>query len=75
MKRESAVARRTDLQRRANDADCDLYRVICQVERMYDEVKRDSRKGADLHKSLMGLRNARSGIRALMHADDRTRTL
>ena len=67
--------RRSDLQRKADAADCDLWSLICRVERMYDEVKGDSRKGADLHKSLMKLRNARSGIRALMHMDDLARTL
>lgn len=69
------VERRTDIQRRADEADCDLYRVICRIERMYDEIKgAGGPKVAELHKSLMGLRNARSGIRDLMHGDDRTRT-
>ena len=70
------VSRRTDIQRKADQADCDLYRVIAQVERMYDSIKRHRGRGVeDLHKSLMKLRSARTGIRMLMHADDRARTI
>lgn len=66
---------RTDLQRRADEADCDLYRVICRVERMYDEIKgARGERITNLHKSLQDLRNARSGIRNFMHEDDRERT-
>lgn len=66
---------RTSMQRDADAADCDLYRVICRVERLYDSIKRHSGpRVTDLHKSLQGLRNARTGIRMLMHADDRART-
>lgn len=68
--------KRTDLQLKADQADCDLYRVIAQVERIYDSIKRHTGpRVEDLHKSLMGLRRARTGIRMLMHADDRARTI
>lgn len=66
---------RTRLQREADSLDCDLYRLICRAERMYDGIKRHTGpKVGNFHKSLMSLRSARSGIRTLMHADDRSRT-
>lgn len=66
---------KTELQREADRADCDLYRVICRVEKLYDSIKRHSGpRVADLHKSLQGLRNARTGIRMLMDESDRART-
>lgn len=68
--------KRTEIQRKADQADCDLYRVITQVERIYDSIKRHTGpRVEDLHKSLMALRKARSGVRMLMHADDRARTI
>lgn len=69
------MANRTDLQRKADEADRELYGLICRVERMYDGVKHyRGHRVTDLHKSLMSLRDARSGVRMLMHADDRART-
>lgn len=66
---------RTRLQREADNADRELYGLICRIERMYDGIKRHSGiRVTDLHKSLMMLRSARSGIRMLMHGDDRART-
>lgn len=66
---------RTRLQREADSLDCDLYRLICRAERMYDEIKRHTGpRVGDFHKSLMSLRSARSGIRMLMHDNDRART-
>ena len=68
--------RRTGLQRDADAADCDLYRVICRVERIYDSIKRHKGpKVTDLHRSLQALRIARTGIRMLMDKDDLARTL
>ena len=62
----------------ADQIDCDLYRIICRVERLYDSVKRnsytDGPRVRGLHKSLQGLRHARTGIRMLMAEDDRKRT-
>jgi hypothetical protein len=66
---------RTRLQREADSLDCDLYRLICRAERMYDGIKKHTGpRVADFHKCLMRLRSARSGIRMLMHGDDRART-
>jgi hypothetical protein len=59
----------------ADQIDCDLYRVICRVENLYDSLKREtSPQITDLHKSLQGLRHARSGIRNLMSVSDQKRT-
>ena len=67
---------RTQIQKDADAIDCDLYRVICSVERLYDSIKRHSGpRVTDLHKSLQGLRNARVGIRMLMDESDRARTV
>jgi hypothetical protein len=65
---------RAKVQKDADAIDCDLYRVICRVEQLYDSLKRiKGPRVTDLHKSLQGLRNARTGIRMLMHEDDRSR--
>lgn len=59
----------------ADQIDCDLYRVICRVENLYDSLKRhDGPKVTELHKSLQSLRHARTGIRMLMAEVDRKRT-
>lgn len=69
------ASNRTALQCTADGADRELYGLICRVERMYDGIKHHrGHRVTDLHKSLMSLRDARSGIRMLMHADDRART-
>lgn len=66
---------RTPLQAEADEIDCELFRVITRVERMYDGIKRHTGpRVTDLHKSLMGLRAARAGIRMLMSDNDRART-
>jgi hypothetical protein len=66
---------RTEIEKTADAIDCDLYRVICRVERLYDGLKRHTGpRVKDLHKSLQGLRSARVGIRMLMNDDDRKRT-
>lgn len=66
----------TSVQRDADAIDCDLYRVICRVESLYDSLKHHKgQRVTDLHKSLQGLREARVGIRMLMDSDDRARTL
>lgn len=66
---------RTKVQRDADKADCDLFRVIAKVESIYDSVKHhNGQRVTDLHKSLMELRHARSGIRMMMHESDRART-
>lgn len=67
---------RTRIQRDADSIDCDLYRVITRVERLYDSIKHHSGpRVADLHKALMSLRSARPGIRLLMNEFDRKRTV
>lgn len=67
---------RTEIERDADAADRELYSVICRVERLYDSIKRHKgQRVTDLHKSLQGLRIARTGIRMLMNDDDRARTI
>lgn len=69
------TSRRTLVQRMADNLDCDLYRVIGATEHLYDSIKRHTGPNVgELHKSLQALRGARSGIRNLMHDDDRQRT-
>lgn len=67
---------RTRLETDADAIDCDLYRIICRVERIYDDFKRheEGSRVTDLHRSLQSLRHARVGIRMLMDVDDRART-
>lgn len=67
---------RTPLQRDADDIDCDLYRLICRVERLYDTHKRRNAYARDnLVESLQALRRGRVGLRVLMHESDRERTV
>lgn len=68
------MKRRTELQRDADNADCDLYRVLSRVEAMYDANKRDRETAKSLGPTLQHLRLARGGLRALMHKDDRKGT-
>lgn len=66
---------KTSLQKDADSADCDLYRIICRVERIYDSIKyHRGPRVTDLYRSLQYLHDARTGIRMLMHPDDRSRT-
>jgi hypothetical protein len=74
MPQSNPIVSRTKLQRDADMADCDLYRLISRVESIYDEVKARSSRSAELQQSLMSLRKARGGIRLFMHDDDRKRT-
>lgn len=62
---------RTELQRDADRLDCDLYRLICRVEVLWQDYPRARDK---LHDSLQGLRGARNGLRSLMHELDRKET-
>lgn len=63
--------RRTEIQRDANDIDCELYRVITRVERLYDGIKRRNPVSSrEVLKALMSLRSARKPIRDLMHKHD-----
>jgi hypothetical protein len=67
---------RTTLERDADYIDCDLYRLITRVERLYDTHKsRDSYARDNLAKSLKALRKARVGLRVLMHETDREETV
>lgn len=69
---------RTDVQKAADDIDCDLFRVLCRTEQLYHALTRKypqpGPRITDLGDSLSSLRRARSGIRMLMHEDDRART-
>jgi hypothetical protein len=65
---------RTTLQRKADQIDCDLYRVLSRVESLYDEYKRHERHRTSIAKALSGLRSARVELRGLMHPTDRERT-
>jgi len=70
----STMRIRTELQRRADDIDRDLYRLICRVEDMYDGNKRSSVVRDGLGPALQKLRHARAEVRNLMHEDDRKTT-
>jgi len=74
--KERTGATRTRVQREANRIDCELYSAIRSAEDLYDSLKRyTGPRVIELHKSLQSLRSARVGIRMLMHADDRARTV
>ncbi|MGH8326885.1 MAG: hypothetical protein ACRET2_09000 [Steroidobacteraceae bacterium] len=66
------MSARTELQREADAADCDLYRLICRLETMY---RRHEDKQTELAKALNGLSRARTPLRMLMHEADRETTL
>jgi hypothetical protein len=67
---------RTQLQRDADSIDCDLYRLITRVERLYDANKsRNDYARETLAESLQALRRGRVGVRVLMHDVDRERTI
>lgn len=67
---------RTQLQRDADIIDCDLYRIVTRVERLYDTHKeRDTYARKNLAESLRALRSARVGLRVLMHESDREQTV
>lgn len=67
---------RTQLQRDADSIDCDLYRILTRVERLYDTHKaRDTYARRNLAESLQALRRGRVGLRVLMHESDREQTV
>lgn len=68
------MKQRTPLEREADAMDCDLFRVLQRAERLYDERKRDRDVRDSLGPALNQLRSARSGLRQLMHKDDRKGT-
>jgi len=65
------MKQRTALEREADAMDCDLFRVLTRAERLYDEHKRIKDVRDNLEPTLNQLRSARSGLRQLMHKDDR----
>lgn len=68
---------RSKAQRDADAFDCDLYRLICRAETLYDSVHHlnpRSHERTDAHELLYKLRAARPHIRAFMHQDDRAKT-
>lgn len=67
--------KRTTLQRRADQLDSDLFRLLGRVETLYDEHKRNKEVRKYLADSMAGLRGARIGLRCLMHKRDRERTI
>lgn len=70
------MSNRTELQRACDDIDCDLFRLITRVERLYDANKRKNRTAAlDIHNCLQSMRAARYGLREQMHEDDKARTV
>lgn len=69
------LVRRTALQRKADSLDRDLYRLLCRVEDLYDQHKRDEQTREYISDSLSCLRGARVGLRCLMHKRDRERTI
>lgn len=72
MSTPSADVRRSPLEREADAIDCDLYRIYCRVERLYEahRVERDT-----LYAFMSAIRHARPHIRSLMHDFDRERTI
>lgn len=74
-KMSSTEPNRTPLQKRADQLDRDLYRLLSSVEHLYDRNKRNSVVRKYLADSLSGLRGARVGLRSLMHKFDRERTV
>lgn len=72
---ERVMPERTTLQRRADQLDSDLFRLLGRVEDLYDRYKRNSEARKYLADSLNGLRGARVGLRCLMHTRDRERTI
>ena len=67
--------RRTDIERTVDRIDCELYRLVGRIERLYDEHKRDHNTRAAIHKALMSIRAARTELFSLMHEHDREITI
>lgn len=63
--------RRSTLQEEANEADCDLYRVISRLEGLADRLPI---AGPKLRAVANKLHAARPALRDLMHPADRERT-
>lgn len=72
---QRVMPERTTLQRRADQLDCDLFRLLGRVEALYDEHKRNKEVSKYLADSMAGIRGARIGLRCLMHKRDRERTI
>jgi hypothetical protein len=62
----------TEIERAADRLDCDLYRVLCQIERLWE---REKSTRPMLAVTLHYLRQARPNLRALMCEEDRRATL
>jgi hypothetical protein len=65
------VSHRTFLQREADKIDCQLFRLISQVETL---ATREPEHSDELRTVSRALRLNRTGIRMLMHIDDRKLT-
>jgi hypothetical protein len=63
---------RTSIQREADRLDCDLCRLLGRVEALFE---REPAARSQLRPTLRALREARPGLRALMHSQDRSATL
>lgn len=65
-----------ELERKANDADCEVYNLICRLESMHEDCtsRRWTTAAASISKALGHLRNARTPVRMLMSKADRERT-
>lgn len=63
--------RRTVLQRKADAIDCDLFRIISELESLADLIKT---AGPSLRRAAMEVSAARPFVRKLMHEYDRSRT-
>jgi uncharacterized protein YcbK (DUF882 family) len=64
------MKQRTAIQKEADNVDCDLYRLLMRLERLYDGYKRYEVVRAYLGPALNDLRAGRSKLRLLMHKDD-----
>lgn len=72
-----ASVSRSKTEREADSFDCELFRLICRAETLYESVHHlnpRSHERSDAHELLYKLRSARPHIRAFMHTEDRART-
>lgn len=63
---------RTPLQKRADEFDMDLYRLISRAEQNADTL--DHKEKAAWTEALIYLRRTRALVRGMMHEDDRKAT-
>jgi hypothetical protein len=68
------VTPRTKLQAEADSVDCDVFRLIWRLERLYDANRQNDRAQEKIHRALEQLRGARPHIRSLMSNEDRARS-